>query len=285
MNLILSFKYLCAHKSLNFRFDMRFYKIFPLWLLPLTILLSAASCKNDKATQNSDNGSSKATTPATQNTLIYPVRKINESEVKFPEGQLLELEAANFSLANDPIKVLFEGYKDNQLIMKGISEWLSANPGCSFNINMDNFEPISVFRDIIPTNIKDGNHIFCLYPVDQNQLSVKSSPNVSSMFRIESGEMTKTADAPVLMLYNHPRRTYKPGEPVFLDFMLINTYGDDSYKVDVIIDGKEFKQLDNRPYLIKGLKPGRHYCKMSLTGGGEPYNVPLNPASMQFTTE
>lgn len=264
---------------------MTLYKKLPLWLLPLTILLSAASCKNDKTVQNSDTVNSIASAPASENTLIYPVRKINESEVKYPEAQTIEIEAASFTLANDPVKVTFEGYKDNQLLMKGISEWLSANPGCSFNINIDNFEPISVFKDVIPTNIKDGNHIFCLYPVDQNQLSVKSSPNVSSMIRIESNEMTKSADAPVLMLYNHPRRTYKPGEPVFLDFMLINTYGDESYKVDVIIDGVQFKQLENRPYLIKGLKPGRHFAEISLTGGGEPYNVPLNPARMQFTIE
>ncbi len=261
------------------------FKNFPFWILPLMVLLSAASCKNDKADTTSETQNAVQTSPASENTLIYPVRMINESEVKFPDGQEIELEASSFPIANEPLKVSFNKYEDNQLIMNGISEWLKANPGYSFNINIDNFEPISVFRDTIPTKLKDGNHIYCLYPVDQNQLSVKSSPNVSNMFRLENNALTKSADAPVLMLYNHPRRTYKAGEPVFLDFMLINTFGDESYKVDVKIDGKLFKQLDNRPYLIKGLKPGIHYCEMILTGGGEPYNVPLNPARMQFTIE
>lgn len=264
---------------------MKLFKKFPIWLLPLTILLSAASCKNDKTASSAEPENIIATSPASENTLIYPVRKIDEAEVKYPEGQNIELEAASFSTAVDPVKINFKGFEDSQLIMSGVSEWLAANPGYSFNINIDNFEPITTFKDSIPTKLKDGNHIFCLYPVDQNQLSVKSSPYLSSMFRLENNAMTKSADSPVLMIYNHPRRTYKPGEPVFLDFMLVNTYGDESYKIDVKIDGKEFKQLDNKPYLITGLKPGIHYCEMVLTGGGEPYNVPLNPARMQFKTE
>jgi hypothetical protein len=266
-------------------FDMKMFKNFPIWILPLTILLCAASCKNDKADTSSEVINAIPTSPATENKLIYPVRTINENEVKYPEGQEIELEAADFSNGNEPVKISFNKYEDNQLIFNGVSEWLAANPGYSYNINLDNFEPISIFKDTIPVKLKDGNHIYCIYPVDQNQVSVKSSPNASAMFRLENNELTKSADAPVLMLYNHPRRTYKPGEPVYLDYMLINTYGDESYKVDVKIDGKEFKQLENRPYLITGLKPGLHYCEMSLTGGGEPYNVPLNPARMQFTTE
>jgi hypothetical protein len=68
------------------------------------------------------------------------------------------------------------------------------------------------------------------------------------------------------LTYNAPEGEFKDGQPILLDFYVVNTQlSKDGYKVRLIIDGTDKRMLTEWvPYFIYGLKKGSHTIKLEL---------------------
>jgi hypothetical protein len=131
----------------------------------------------------------------------------------------------------------------------------------------------------IPYNLKNGIHILRAFPVRSYGESLKGpSCFASSYFYFGHAEKNPSIDlSKPYLTYNTPEGEYKDGQPILLDFYVINTQlSKDGYKVRLTIDGSDKRILtDWVPYFIYGLKKGSHKIKLELLDPQDKVLAPL----------
>ena len=87
------------------------------------------------------------------------------------------------------------------------------------------------------------------------------------------------------LFHSRPKGTYKAGQPILLDFYLINTDLKDGTHILASIDGNEFIIRDWQPHWIHGLEPGEHTVSLTLINPeGEPIKGPFSQSNNRTFT-
>lgn len=239
----------------------------------LVISLTISACAQN--TSKDETGTVINSDPTT-------LRRILEDPITPPDSQEISLVVLDHvDYAGDP-KFQYTNYtKDAFVFSKTIT--LDEDPYPTFNFYFDNYEPMVMNNTSVPWDLPEGDHIVASVLLDSLGHTVKyPTAYNATMIRIKEGEIIKTADAGIMVYYNQPRKTYKIGEPIYLDYLVTNAPLDEVHSLVAIIDNKQFQVESDRNYLIQGLKPGNHMVELVLYRFGEIFHKPLNPSRMTF---
>lgn len=98
--------------------------------------------------------------------------------------------------------------------------------------------------------------------------------------KAELEAMGKKLEKP-LILYNEPVGTFKSGQPVLLDFVVLNcVLASKGYAVDVYVDQQKVTSLNQwAPYFLKNLSSGKHKVSLELVSpSGDVVDNPFGVA-------
>lgn len=216
------------------------------------------------------------------------IRRIMEDPVSYPSDQTLELKTVETAPIKGDPRMAFAGYVDGAFRFDkqtGLDRE-DPDPYPNFNFYFDNFEPQVKTNGSIPWDLPEGDHIVAAAVLDEQGFVLKyPTASDANMIRIRQGEIIKTANAGVMIYYNHPRKAYPAGESVYLDFLVTMAPLDPNYQMYVLVDNQRFEVEIDKTYEILGLKPGKHMVELQMFRFGEMFNKPLNPSRMTFSTE
>ena len=215
-----------------------------------------------------------APTPASDTILLKIVLPEN-GEIQKKSPISTQLKMANFALGVTTRNTLFPGLRENakgQTIRVIVDNQPYISVGVlsedSYNANLD------VMRKNLSFKLNDldkGEHILRVFPVTSYGESVKRQNNFDvSTFYIGTKKNTIKQDlSKPFITYNEPQGEFKlksSQDPILLDFFLSNcTLTREGFKVQLTIDGEVLGKLYQwSPYLIFGLKKGKHAVKLEL---------------------
>jgi hypothetical protein len=216
------------------------------------------------------------------------MRRIMENPVTYPADQTLELKPLETAAIKGVPRMAFSGYVDGAFRFDkqtGLDKD-EPDPYPNFNFYFDNYEPQVRNAGPITWDLPEGDHIVAAAILDEQGFVLKYPTACdANMIRIKQGEIIKTANAGVMIYYNHPRKAYATGEAVYLDFLVTMAPLDPNYQMFVLVDNQRFEVAIDKTYEILGLKPGNHMVELQMFRFGELFNKPLNPSRMTFSTE
>jgi len=139
-------------------------------------------------------------------------------------------------------------------------------------------------RDIAK-KLKKGKIVVSAIALNSFNESIKSESAIDTKYldymehQEADGSLVSRLKEPYV-LYNQPVGKYFQGEPVLLDFFLVNTsIAPNGNKVELYIDDKFIATLNHWiPYQIQNLELGLHKVKVVLVNAnGMPYETPFLP--------
>lgn len=126
-----------------------------------------------------------------------------------------------------------------------------------------------VIQNHFDTEVEAGDNYYLCYLSRSYDLSLKN-PNAAFLFKInadQNGAFSETnlSDTVIAVLQPRGEFTYSDNQNILLDFYLINiSIGENGNYASISIDGTVFKLTKWTPFLIKGLKVGKHQIKLSV---------------------
>ncbi|MGK7394771.1 MAG: phosphopeptide-binding protein [Candidatus Cyclobacteriaceae bacterium M3_2C_046] len=222
-----------------------------------------------------------------QNTITSKVtlQKIAETNV-YPDA-ILELREPTGYVRTDPGLVQFVFDVKNFPLSQPTAipdslVNLPAQPGQHLHLILNNQSYGCHLDPVFPVNLTPGDYVALAFLSRPWHQSIKHyGAYVLRTFTTGNQDEIDFDDTAPHLFYNQPQgqQTYPAGQPVLLDFYLINTdLGPEAMQVKAEIDQQEFWLQDWTGYLIEGLVPGEHQIRLSLrdqqgTLVDGPYNM------------
>ena len=240
------------------------------------------SCKSEPAT---DSGT-ESTTTSTAEDKKYKLSDFTESPT-FADAKIESMKYINgkfsFGVSNYEL-----GSQTPDAPQK-----MCANSGKGQHIHLiiDNAPYAAKYTSEFEHDVADGDHYLLAFLSRSYHESIKTKGAHTAMkisVKDKSLSDISTLKDPMLF-YSRPKGTYigkSDTEKIMLDFYPVNaTLGQNSYKVQVDINGEQTEVLDTwAPKFIEGLPMGENTIKLTLLNkDGSVADVPLNPVSRTFT--
>lgn len=241
--------------------------------------------------------------------LQLSIQQINPP---FKEKKKVVLECQGFALGQT-LNSKFDNYNLRQSpqgsrIMVCV---LSKNKMSRFYLNRNNGLNISeeksyrkrMYTKKVPSKnlsgVKAGPLVFLVFPVSSYSESVKAKKahalmSTSYKSNLKTDSFYKSLSKP-LVIYNQPTGTYKKGDPILIDFYLLNCVLSRYYGYTLLLEiknkankGMVFKTEINHwsPYLIKNFDKGTYVLNLTLLYRGKKVSNPQGiPSRGVFTVK
>lgn len=245
-----------------------------LMLFCVSFLACAQPSKSPTVSNNNENVPEKSR-------LLY------EEPIVFPANQVISIQSIEKqSVVGNPSFSLVEHTDGSFKFDKSSGLEKGEDPYPLFNFYFDNNEPQVLKNTEVKWDLPEGDHIVTVALLDgQGNILKYPGAHDANFIRIKQGAITQKANAGVMVYYNQPRKEYRQGETVYLDYLVTGTPLDQAYRMIAIIDGQTFDVDPETTYEIIGLLPGSHMVELQLIRFGELFNKPLNPSRMTFITK